>query len=214
MTRRTFPPAPTHPDVLVLDAHPAADSFSRALSAAWIEGAADALPVEHLVLADLTFEPHRSAGYTAELPLEPDLQRARDALARCAHLVVTYPVWWGSTPAVLKGFFDRVLLPGWAFAYEGGWPVGGLAGRSARQIVTMDAPVWYDQLVYRGSARRQVGRATLGFCGFAVKTSAFGSIGSSTATQRSRMLARARRDGAADAVAVRRRFPARRPLLA
>mmetsp|Transcript_7693 Transcript_7693/g.10495 ORF Transcript_7693/g.10495 Transcript_7693/m.10495 type:complete len:126 (-) Transcript_7693:297-674(-) len=33
----------------------------------------------------------------------------------CNTLVIAYPTWWMSTPASLKGFFDRTLIPGFAW---------------------------------------------------------------------------------------------------
>lgn len=206
--RRQFPSAPTGPRALVITAHPQPDSFGHALAAAWSEGAS-ALQIEQLDVTALDFDPVLRNAYRGPQPLEPDLERARLAVEAAAHLVVAFPVWWSSTPAALKGFFDRLLQPGWAFAYRNGRPVGGLIGRSSRMLVTMDAPLWYDWLVNGAAARRQVATGTLKFCGLApVRTSAFGSVGTSTGAARDRMLEIARRAGAADAIAVRKRFPA------
>lgn len=211
--RRSFPPAPSTATAVVLRAHPFADSFNSALATAWSEAAESAgVHVQTFDLHALDFDPVLRVAYRGDQPLEPDLVRVRDAIAGCAHLTVAYPSWWGSTPALLKGFFDRVFLPGWAFRYdEKHNPVAGLGGRSARQIVTMDAPTWYDALVYRGAGRRQVGRATLGFSGFKpVHSTACGGVGTSTAAQREKMLGWAREAGRLDGNAVVARFPVRR----
>lgn len=209
--RRSFPPAPSHPSALVLKSHPYRDSFNDALADAWTEAARSAgLPVRVIDITALDFDPVLRVAHRADQPLEPDLQAVEQALAEAAHLVVAFPVWWGSTPAVLKGLFDRVLRTGWAYTYEGGWPVGGLAGRSGRVLVTMDAPVWYDRLWNGRSAVHQVRTATLAFCGIQpVGLSAFGSIRDTTADQRARMLEAARAAGRADAARVRARHPTR-----
>lgn len=208
-TRRSFPPAPTEARAVVICGHPDPSSFNSALATSWIEGAeSTGVRVERLDLGRLDFNPVRAGGFDNETPLEPDLVMAQQVIARASHVVVAFPVWWGSTPALLQGFFDRAFLPGWAFAYVNHRPVGGLSGRTGRMLVTMDAPTWYDTLLYRGAARRHVSVATLRFCGIKpVKTSAFGSIGTSTAAQRDKMLAAARAAGVADGRAlVGRRF--------
>lgn len=212
--RRRFPPAPSHAKAVVLFAHPSKDSLSFALAQAWIRGA-QGLDVERVVLADLDFDPVLHHGYRQDQPLEPDLQRVRQAIAEAAHLVVAYPVWWSGTPALLKGLFDRLLLPGWAFAMKDGRPVGGLAGRSARTLLTMDAPIWYDRVVNRGAARVQVAKGTLKFCGFSpVKESAFGGVGDLDAAGREDLLRQVELAGRKDAARVLRRFPAARGAIA
>lgn len=56
-------------------------------------------------------------------------------------LVFVFPVWWGTMPAVLKGFCDKVLLPGWAYKYgENGEMIGLLTGKKAVVITTMQTP--------------------------------------------------------------------------
>jgi len=215
VARRSFPPPPNAARALVLRAHPSSDSFNHALADQWVKGAREGgLSVEVIDIESLDFDPRLHVAYREQQPLEPDLQRVQRAVAEAAHLVLAFPIWWGSTPAGLKGLIDRVFLPGWAFRYdEQHRPVKGLTGRTARMLVTMDAPTWYDRVVYAASARRQVGRATLGFSGYSpVRQSAFGSVGTSTPAQRDRMLVSARRAGEMDAAAVRRGFPVpRRP---
>jgi putative NADPH-quinone reductase len=204
--RRSFPPAPRQPRALVLTAHPKPDSFSHALAGAWADGATG-LEVQQIDVATLAFDPCLHVAYRGDQPLEPDLLRVKQAIAEAAHVVVVFPLWWSSTPALLKGLFDRVLLPGWAFSYENDRPVGGLKGRSARVLVTMDAPTWYDRLLNGAAGRRQVSRGTLKFCGLSpVRTTAFGSIGSRTPAQLEAMLGQARKAGAQDAAAVLRRL--------
>lgn len=48
-------------------------------------------------------------------PLEPDLAGAQEAVSWSDQVVFVDPNWWGSMPALLKGFIDRVFLPGYAF---------------------------------------------------------------------------------------------------
>lgn len=209
-TRRAFPPAPSEPNILVIDAHPAKQSLIGALVVAYLDGAGPHVSTEHLRLRDLNFSLSRSGGYGEEDDkIEPDLVRAQQAIAAASHLVVAFPLWWGSTPALLKGFFDRTLLPGWAFAMDPktNLPKGGLAGRTGRVIQTMDAPIWYDALKNRGSGRRQVKNATLQFCGLRpVKISTFGGVSASTLQKREAWLAQMTKTGERDATSLRKRF--------
>ncbi|MFP3392604.1 NAD(P)H-dependent oxidoreductase [Brevibacillus sp. SIMBA_040] len=51
-------------------------------------------------------------------------------------LVMIYPVWWWSAPAILKGYIDRVFTNGFAFRYEADGPVGLLTNKQALVITT------------------------------------------------------------------------------
>src|ERR1039457_4504254 len=48
---------------------------------------------------------------------EPDLVRAQHDIEWSDPLILVYPTWWGTYPALLKGFLDRVLTPGFAFRH-------------------------------------------------------------------------------------------------
>ncbi len=80
---------------------------------------------------------------------------------------MAFPTYWASPPAIVRGFVDRVFLPGWAFRYREGkaLPDGLLAGRSARVISTMDSPSWWYLLAHNRALHGTMGTATLGFCG-------------------------------------------------
>lgn len=187
--------------VLVLDGHPHADSLTAALADSYAAGAASAgATVTRLTLRDLTFDPVLHAGYRGAQPLEPDLERAQALLDDCDHLAVLTPLWWGSTPALLKGFFDRTLEAGWAYHYQGSMPKGHLGGRSARLVLTTDSPRWYLGPIQGHPTRKQVIRSTLRFCGLGpVRFSRFGPVRTSDARSRERWIASShdlgRRDG-------------------
>lgn len=209
--RRSFPNPPSQARAVVLRGHPLADSFNSALADAWIDGArAEGAHVEVFDVHALTFDPVLHFANRQDEPLEPDLRRVQAAIGAAAHLTVAFPVWWASTPAKLKGLFDRVFQTGWAYAAgDGMLPDKGLLGRTGRLLVTMDAPTLYDRIAYGGSAIRQVRNGTLHFSGIKpTRVSAFGGIESTTSENRTRMLARARRDGAKDGAALRKRFGA------
>lgn len=153
--------------ILVLEAHPDAGRFNGALADAYAQGAASkGATVSRLALRDLVFDPILRGGFRGGQALEPDLLRAREAIEAATHVVFVTPVWWGTLPALLRGFVDRTFLPGWAFEHKGGpLPEGLLAGRTARVIATMDSPWWWYGLYHLRSAHRSLIQATLHYVG-------------------------------------------------
>jgi putative NADPH-quinone reductase len=124
--------------------------------------------VQRVALRDLAFDPNLRRGFAADQAWEPDLGALAASLVACDHLVVGFPLWWGSEPMLLTGLLDRILLPGFAFRYHRETPFWDrlLAGRSADVVVTMDTPPWYLRLVYGDPISRRWRHQVLGFCGF------------------------------------------------
>lgn len=185
--------------VLVILGHPDSASFCGALAESYISGAVSAgHDVKVLRLGDLAFDPILHQGYRKVQELEPDLVAAQEAIQWAQHLVFVYPNWWGAMPALLKGFFDRVFLPGFAFKYRPNSILWDklLTGRTAHLIVATDTPAWYYRWVYRAPGHNQMKRTILGFCGIRpVKVSSFGPIKTSKPQVREQYLARARAFG-------------------
>lgn len=158
-----------------------------------VEGAEESRhEVRLLALRDLHFNPHPTGQV-----LEPCLQRCQESLTWAEHLVIVHPVWWGTMPALLKGWLDRVLTPGFAFAdrEDGGWD-GLLAGRSATLISTMDTPLWVFRWILRAPSLQALRAATLGFCGISpVHALLLSPIKSSTPQRREQWLQQAREVG-------------------
>ena len=155
--------------ILIINGHPNKTSFCSAIAAAYFEGAEQQqFDVKQLVLRDLKFDLNLYQGYQAIQDLEPDLVEAQDMIKWCEHLVFIYPMWWGTMPALVKGFLDRCWLPGFAFKYHTNDPFWDrlLSGRSARMIVTSDAPVFYNLIAYWNAPYIVMKKTILGFCGF------------------------------------------------
>lgn len=124
------------------------------------------------------------------------MQAAQADILWAEEIVWIYPVWWGGLPALLKGFLDRVLLPGFAYKFHKGhrsWDKL-LKGRTARIVVTLDTPGWYDRLAYGRPAWRQMKHTILQFCGMKLlSTNTFAPIATSKPEQRERWLAEMKR---------------------
>ena len=188
--------------VLLIDGHPNPESLCSALAARYAQGARSAgASVDELALRELRFDPVLHLGYRGEQPLEPDLQQAQQRIRAASHVCLVTPLWWGSVPALLKGFFDRTLQRGWAYRYKpNGMPEGLLAGRSARVLLTTDSPGWYLRLVQGSPTERQLVRSTLRFCGLKpVRVTRFGPVHNSQPADRARWLEQAAALGGTDA---------------
>ena len=182
---------------LLILGHPSPDSFNAALADAYADAARQAgRELRRLDLHALNFDPILHGAYRGAQPLEPDLQAAQADILWAEEIVWVYPVWWGGLPALLKGFLDRTLLPGFAYKFHKGnrsWDKL-LKGRNARIVVTLDTPGWYDRLVYGRPAWRQMKHTILQFCGMKLlSTTTFAPIATSKPEQRERWLAAVRR---------------------
>ncbi|MFJ2538671.1 NAD(P)H-dependent oxidoreductase [Pseudomonas sp. NPDC087614] len=181
--------------ILLILGHPSANSLCAALAESYAQSALDAgHEVRQLRLGEMNFDPVLRQGYQQIQALEDDLSAAQSDILWAEHLTLVYPIWWGGIPALLKGFFDRVLLPGFAFKYRKGkaFPDKLLKGRTADLLVTMDTPPWYYRWVYRMPASHEVRKSTLAFCGIKpLRTLTFGPVLGSSAQQRQAWLLQA-----------------------
>lgn len=187
--------------ILVLNGHPNPGSFTAILATTYTRAArAAGATVNHFDLHALTFDPVLHVGYRGTQELEPDLLEVQRALAECDHLVILAPVWWGSTPALLKGFFDRTLEPKWAYHYdERGLPHGHFGGRSARFIMSADSPGWYLRVLQGRPTLKQVVNSTLKFCGFGpVAVTRISPVRTSDAGKRDKWIDDVRAEGEKD----------------
>lgn len=189
--------------ILIIDGHPSRKSFTAAIAESYAKGARDAgAKVEILHLSELEFDPILHEGYREIMPLEPDLVRAQNLILEAKHLVFCYPHWWGSMPALLKGFIDRVFLPGFAFKYYTKGPFWDrlLAGRSGEIWLMSDSPRIYFLLKYWNSPVKWLKSATLDFSGIKpVKVHVVDRTRFLSEPERRRHLEKARKAGAAKA---------------
>jgi putative NADPH-quinone reductase/1,4-dihydroxy-2-naphthoate octaprenyltransferase len=189
------------PKVLVILGHPRRGSFCEALADAYVSGARNAgAEVRRLALGELGFEPNVLVPSPRDQPLEPGISEAVGHVAWAEHLVFVFPTWWGTMPACLKGFLDRVLMPGFAFADRDdgeGWDKL-LVGKTAHLLTTMDTPPWVYRWIYRAPGLNALSRATLGFCGIEpTRSTIFGPVKPSSSDRRAQWIEAARQEGLA-----------------
>lgn len=175
-------------NILIINGHPNKESFCFELAKQYKAGAdASGGDCKLINLIDLDFSPVLKYGYRKRTELEPDLVNIQKLIKAADHLVFVYPNWWGSQPALLKGFIDRVFLPNFAFSYRDNSLLWDklLTGKSARLIVTMDTPTWYYKLIYKSPGHNAMKKGVLGFCGVKpVKITSFSPVKSAIRSKR------------------------------
>jgi len=107
---------------LIVVAHPDPNSFSHSIAAEIAEGLALSDPGDTFEIADIAaeaFDPRFTATDLAvhrrEVPPSADVAAEQARIDRADTLVLVYPVYWWSMPALLKGWIDRVFANGWAY---------------------------------------------------------------------------------------------------
>jgi putative NADPH-quinone reductase len=151
--------------VLVVVGHPAPASLNQALAEAYAEGARQS-GAEVVVIQPATFAMDVLADPRTVAQLEPDLVAAQDLIHAADHIAFVYPLWWGAAPVPLKAFIDRAFITGFAYQNTGkALPKPLLKGRTARIVLTMDAPTWWHRWMYRNSGVTWLKWATLWYTG-------------------------------------------------
>jgi putative NADPH-quinone reductase len=188
--------------IVIIQGHPdrQAAHFGHALADMYAQGAEEAgHEVRHIHVAALDFPLLRSKDDWDTLPCPASLQPSQQTIQWADHLVILFPLWLGSMPAMLKAFLEQVFRPDFAIsrAEPGKSHTKLLHGKSARIVVTMGMPALVYRLFYRAHSLKSLERNILSFCGIApVRTSVIGMVEGS-ASGRESWLAEMRRLGAA-----------------
>lgn len=189
--------------ILIIDGHPdaKADHYVHALSTAYREGARlEGHQVRGINVSELWFPLLRTGeDFKAGTPTE-SIRKAQEWLRWADHVVIVFPLWLGSMPALLKAFFEQLLRPGFAFATERRrlFPFKRLlAGKSARVIVTMGMPGWVYRWYFRAHSLKSLKRNILASCGLKpVRACVVGAVETMSQHDRSTWLSKVQRLGA------------------
>ena len=185
---------------LVVVAHPCDDSFSHAAAGRAVDGLTAA---GHTVdVIDLYAEGFRAAmsyeeriAYESGDPiLDPQVAAHVELLQSAQILVFVYPTWWSSMPAILKGWLERIMVPGVGFRFDeksGKVKPGLLHVKRIVGISTYGSPrpaVW----LVNDNGRRMLTRSLRMSSGLRTRTEWFGLYGMDTvnAADRTAFLAR------------------------
>lgn len=186
--------------ISLIVAHPYKDSFNAALAGA----VADALKGNgHTV----RFHDLYQEGFDPILPGEELVSDATQDSLVAVHqeeireadgIVIVHPNWWGQPPALMKGWVDRVLREGVAYAFPqgdsgGGFPIGLLKARAALVFNTSNTPVERERAVFGDPLQHIWKDCVFAFCGVRVcDRRMFGVVADSTPEERAAWLEEAR----------------------
>jgi putative NADPH-quinone reductase len=186
--------------VVIIQGHPdpGGKHLCHALADAYAEGAAEAgHHVTRIEVATLDFPMLKSQAEFESEPLPRSLVPSRDAIMAANHIVIVFPLWLGTTPAILKAFLENLMRPGIGFSYrKDGMPKKLLTGRSARIIVTMGMPAWLYRWYFFSHGVRNLKRNILRFVGIApIRQSLLGGVEQAGEARRKRWLVAMRQLG-------------------
>ncbi|MEI2415118.1 NAD(P)H-dependent oxidoreductase [Orrella sp. JC864] len=159
---------------LIVIAHPDRLSLTHAVAARVAAGIAESGPRHSFELADLSAEGFDPRFGQADIALHlkqaappADVAAEHARLARADALVLVYPVYWWSFPALLKGWIDRVFTQGWAYEDN---EDGKLVKKLQRLQVHLVALGGADQATvhrhgYESAMKTQIDHGIFGYCG-------------------------------------------------
>jgi len=158
--------------ILVVLGHPHPGSFNHALAERVVSTlAASGHEVTFHDLYAESFDPVITAAEIAsDGPVDPKIARHCEELAAAEGIVVIHPNWWGQPPALLKGWIDRVVLPGVAYRFlEGdkgeGIPEGLLKAKTAVVLNTSNTEAGREQEAFGDPLETLWVRCVFSLCG-------------------------------------------------
>lgn len=161
--------------------------FCRALASTYADAATAAgHEIRTIEVGREPFDLLRSKDEWGSGPPPAALKTAQDTIAWADHLLIIYPLWLGTMPALLKGFFEQVFRPGFAMDPEpGGRWHKRLTGKSARIVITMGMPTLAYRWYFRAHSLKSLERNILAFVGIKpVRSTLIGMVEQSDARRK------------------------------
>ncbi len=163
--------------ILVLLGNPDKQSYSGHVAETYAESARKAgHEVVRVNINDLKFDPILHKGYKEIQALEPDLKKLQEQWNWADHVVIVYPNWWCTMPAILKGMFDRMFLPGFAFNFDKKTKklIQRLKGKTAHVIVLAGTHSPFMTWLKFGDYTNEIRYGILEFAGMKAKVTSYG----------------------------------------
>lgn len=156
--------------ILIIQGHPDATKqhFGHALAEAYARGAHHTgHELKTITVAALDFPFIHCYEEFYQQPPPPVIQQCQDEIRWADHLLLVYPLWMGSMPALLKGFLEQVFRADFAMKIEQGgkkW-TRLLKGKSARIVITMGMPALVYRWFFGAHSLKSLEKNILKFCG-------------------------------------------------
>lgn len=164
----------------IIVAHPEREALTQKIArtiAAGITAGSPGASVELVDLAAGGFDPRYTAADNAvhlrQAPVPADVAAEQARLQRSDALVLVYPVYWWSMPALLKGWIDRVFTSGWAYDDRAEAVIRKKLGWLSVHLVAIGGADQgtYARHGYESAMKTQIDHGIFGYCGAPVVTS-------------------------------------------
>lgn len=169
--------------ITVIQGHPDVDPkhLDHALATAYIDGAKKSgHDIQVIEVAALDFPLIRSQEDWDNSPVPPAISDAQDKIRWAQHLLIVYPLWMGTMPALFKAFLEQVFRPDFASEQQQNSRADTHNRKSCRIIVTMGMPAFIYRWYFGAHGVKNLKRNILLFCGIKpVNVSLFGMVDSS-----------------------------------
>jgi putative NADPH-quinone reductase len=180
--------------IAIILGHPDATEphYCHSLARAYLDGATKAgheVRVIDVARLDFPLLRNRREFESAEPPAV--IRAAQDDIRWAQHLVIVYPLWLGTLPALLKAFFEQTFRYGFALSLGSarGMPKKLLAGRSARIVVTMGMPATAYKYLFRAHGLKSLESGILSLSGIRpIRSTLIGLVENRSAAWRRRVL--------------------------
>jgi NAD(P)H dehydrogenase (quinone) len=165
---------------LIVVAHPEAHSLTQGVAARVGEGLVAANPANSFEIADLAvegFDPRFSladlAVHRRQATPSADVIAEQARIDRADALVLVFPVYWWSMPALLKGWIDRVFTNGWAFDFRPQAPLRKNLGHLRVHLLGIGGADegTYSRHGYASAMKSQIDHGIFDYCGAEVLSS-------------------------------------------
>jgi NAD(P)H dehydrogenase (quinone) len=155
---------------LIVTAHPDPDSLTHDVARRLADAlGADRTTVAHLAQErfDPVFHVADRRAYSGDAAAPADVLAEQARLDAVDHVVLVFPVWWWSMPALLKGWIDRTFIAGWAFGIDDEGRIEKRLQRLTVHLVPVSGTsrASFARHGYLTAFETQVGHGILDYCG-------------------------------------------------